>query len=127
MGVALVSLLLWAILRSMTGEERLLMTRGFEVLIPLLLLGALFSFFLKVTCHRILRRQSDREYFQSIVSNNRLEFPSLRKDREDGAPIDYPRLRMILRCDFLALTFLLKNATNPEHRYSREERLLTCE
>jgi hypothetical protein len=72
-----------------------------------------------------LRRQFDREYFQSIVNANRLEFPSLRKSLEEfGAPVDYPRLRMMLKCDFLALTYLLKNAANVNQRYSREERLL---
>jgi len=31
---------------------------------------------------------------------------------------------MTLKCDFLALTYLLKNAVNVDQRYSREERLL---
>jgi hypothetical protein len=54
-----------------------------------------------------------------------LEFPSLRKSLEEfGAPVDYPRLRMMLKCDFLALTYLLKNAANLNQRYSNEERLL---
>jgi len=91
----------------------------------LILSTALFFFYFQVTCQRILRRQFDREYFQSIVNANRLEFPSLRKSLEEfGAPIDYPRLRMMLKCDFLALTYLLKNAANLNQRYSREERLL---
>jgi hypothetical protein len=86
---------------------------------------ALFFFYFQVTCQKILRRQFDREYFQSIVSANRLEFPSLRKDVEEfGAPVDYPRLRMMLKCDFLALTYLLKNAANVNQRFSNEERLL---
>jgi hypothetical protein len=91
----------------------------------LILSMALFFFYLQVTCQRILRRQFDREYFQSIVNANRLEFPSLRKSLEEfGAPIDYPRVRMMLKCDFLALTYLLKNAANLNQRYSNEERLL---
>jgi len=91
----------------------------------LVLSTALFFFYFQVTCQRILRRQFDREYFQSIVNANRLEFPSLRKSMEEfGAPIDYPRLRMMLKCDFLALTYLLKNAANVNQRYSTEERLL---
>jgi hypothetical protein len=86
---------------------------------------AMFFFYFQVTCQRILRRQFDREYFQSIVNANRLEFPSLRKSLEEfGAPVDYPRLRMMLKCDFLALTYLLKNAANLNQRYSNEERLL---
>jgi len=91
----------------------------------LILSTAMFFFYFQVTCQRILRRQFDREYFQSIVDANRLEFPSLRKSLEEfGAPVDYPRLRMMLKCDFLALTYLLKNAANVNQRYSNEERLL---
>jgi len=86
---------------------------------------ALFFFYFQVTCQRILSRQFDREYFQSIANANRLEFPSLRKSLEEfGAPLDYSRLRMMLKCDFLALTYLLKNAANVNQRYSHEERLL---
>jgi hypothetical protein len=91
----------------------------------LILSTALFFFYFQVTCQKILRRQFDREYFQSIASANRLEFPSLRKSLEEfGAPVDYSRLRMMLKCDFLALTYLLKNAANVNQRYSHEERLL---
>jgi hypothetical protein len=91
----------------------------------LILSTALFFFYLQVTCQKILRRQFDREYFQSIANANRLEFPSLRKSLEEfGPPVDYPRLRMMLKCDFLALTYLLKNAANVNQRYSNEERLL---
>jgi len=91
----------------------------------LILSMAMFFFYIQVTCQRILRRQFDREYFQSIVNANRLEFPSLRKSLEEfGVPVDYPRLRMMLKCDFLALTYLLKNAANVNQRYSNEERLL---
>jgi hypothetical protein len=92
----------------------------------LILSTAMFFFYFQVTCQKILRRQFDREYFQSIATANRLEFPSLRKSLEEfgGAPADYPRLRMMLKCDFLALTYLLKNAANVNQRYSNEERLL---
>jgi hypothetical protein len=91
----------------------------------LILSTAMFFFYFQVTCQKILRRQFDREYFQSIVNANHLEFPSLRKSLEEfGAPVDYPRLRMMLKCDFLALTYLLKNAANVNQRYSNEERLL---
>jgi hypothetical protein len=91
----------------------------------LILSTAMFCFYFQVTCQRILRRQFDREYFQSIANANRLEFPSLRKSLEEfGTPVDYSRLRMMLKCDFLALTYLLKNAANVTQRYSHEERLL---
>ena len=91
----------------------------------LILSTALFFFYFQVTCQKILNRQFDREYFQSIANANRLEFPSLRKSLEEfGAPVDYSRLRMMLRCDFLALTYLLKNAANVNQRYTYDERLL---
>ena len=86
---------------------------------------ALFFFYFQVACQRILRRKFDREYFLSIVNANRLEFPAVRKALEDfDAPVDYPRVRMTLKCDYLALSYLLKNAANVNQRYTREERLL---
>ena len=91
----------------------------------LILSTAIFLFFLQVASQRILRRHFDQEYFQSIANVNRFEFPSLRESLEEfGAPANYPRLRMMLKCDFLALTYLLKNAANVNQRYSRQERLL---
>jgi hypothetical protein len=86
---------------------------------------ALFLFYLQATCQSILRRQFKQEYFQSIVHANRLEFPSVRKALEEyDGPADYGRFRMTLKCDFLALTYLLKNAANANQRYTWEERLL---
>ena len=91
----------------------------------LILSSAFFLFYLQVTCQRLLRRQFDREYFLAIVNANRLEFPAVRRTLEEfNAPVDYPRLRIMLKCDFLALTYLLKNAVNVDQRYSREEQLL---
>jgi hypothetical protein len=91
----------------------------------LILSSAFFLFYLQVTCQRLLRRQFDREYFLAIVNANRLEFPAVRRTLEEfNAPVDYPRLRMVLKCDFLALTYLLKNAVNVDQRYSRDEQLL---
>ena len=91
----------------------------------LILSTAFFFFYLQATCQRILRQQFDREYFLAIVNASRLEFPAVRRTLEEfNAPVDYPRLRMMLKCDFLALTYLLKNAVNLNQRYSGEERLL---
>src|SRR5690242_1184673 len=91
----------------------------------LVLSTALFFFYFQATCQKFLRRQFEQEYFRSIVSANRLEFLSVQNALQQyGAPIDYSRLRMMLKCDFLALTYLLKNAANVSQSYSREERLL---
>ena len=91
----------------------------------LILSTAFFFFYMQATCQRILRQQFEREYFLAIVNASGLEFPAVRRTLgEFNAPVDYPRLRMTLKCDYLALTYLLKNAVNVKQRYSGEERLL---
>lgn len=91
----------------------------------LILSTAMLLFYFQMTCQKILRRKFDQEYSRSIVNANRLEFPAVQKSLvEFDNPVDYARLRMTLRCDFLALTYLLKNAGNLKQHYSREERLL---
>ena len=91
----------------------------------LILSTAFFFFYMQATCQRILRRQFEREYFLAIVNAGGLGFPAVRRTLgEFNAPVDYPRLRMMLKCDFLALTYLLKNAVNVHQRYSGKERLL---
>ncbi len=86
---------------------------------------ALFFFYLQATCEKILRRKFDQEYFQAIVNANRLEFPFVRTAIEEyDTPVDYPWVRMTLKCDFLALRYLLKNAANSRQSHSNEERLL---
>jgi hypothetical protein len=97
----------------------------FMAAVILIFSTGLFFFYVQAVCQKILRRQFSQEFFQSIVSANRLEFPSIRKAIEDfGSPVEYPRLLLTLKCDFLALTYLLKNAANVNQRYTYEERLL---
>jgi hypothetical protein len=97
----------------------------FMAALILIVSSALLFFYLQAVCHRVLRRQFTQEFFQTIVNANRLEFPSVRRSIEDfGSPVEYPRLTLTLKCDFLALTYLLKNAANINQRYSYEERLL---
>jgi hypothetical protein len=91
----------------------------------LILSVAMFFFYFQTICQRILATEFDRDYFLAIVNANRLEFPSVRKAVEEfDAPVDYARFSMMLKCDFLALTYLLKNAGNAEHRYTFHDRLL---
>jgi hypothetical protein len=91
----------------------------------LILSIAFFFFYMQATCQRILRQEFDREYFLTIVNASALEFPAVRRMLgEFNAPVDYARLRMMLKCDFLALSYLLKNAVNVHQRYSGKERLL---
>ena len=86
---------------------------------------AMFFFYFQATCQKILRRQFEREYLQSIVNVIRLEFTSLQKAlAQPGTTIDYARLPRMLECDFHALTYLLKSTAGASQGYSREERLL---
>ena len=86
---------------------------------------ALCLFYIQVTCQNILRREFECEFFTSIANANRLEFVFIRRSLEEfDAAVDYPWIRLALKCDYLALTYLLKNAANAKQSYSREERLL---
>ncbi len=94
------------------------------VLILILSLAMLF-FYLQTICLKILRQEFDRDYFLPIVNANRLEFPAVRKAVEEfDAPLDYARFCMMLKCDFLALSYLLKNAANESRRLTSRDRLL---
>lgn len=91
----------------------------------LIISTALLFFYLQATCERILRRRAHEEFYHSIVNANRLEFPFVRAAIEEyDVPVDYRRFRMQLKCDFLALTYLLKSAANASQRLSRDERKL---
>lgn len=90
----------------------------------LILSAALFLFYLQAICERILRRHFAGQPSHPVVDANRLEFPFVQKALEEfDVPVDYPRFRMQLKCDYLALTYLLKNSANA-HRLSRHELLL---
>lgn len=90
----------------------------------LILSTAFVFFYLQTACQKILRQQLARRCFESVVYATRLEFPAVRKGLEArNAAADYPQLRTMLECDFLALTYLLKHAANHKS-YSPEERLL---
>ena len=86
---------------------------------------ALYFFYCQVTLQKILRRTFIRQYSQALVTANRLEFGSLCKTFKDpDATVDYSRRRVSLKCDFSALTYMLKNAANLNQRYSHQDRLL---
>ncbi len=97
----------------------------FEATLILIMSAALLLFYLQTACQKILRRRLHQEFYHSIVNANRLEFPFVRSAIQDfDAPLDYTRFRMQLKCDFLALTYLLKNAVNSSQRLSKDEKLL---
>ena len=86
---------------------------------------AMVFFYFQATCQRILRRQFNQEYFRSIASVIRLQFPYLRDALEQaGDSFDYSRLPRALKCDFLALTHLLRNIADRKQGHSKEERFL---
>jgi|SRR5690242_10091979 hypothetical protein len=85
--------------------------------------AALGLFYLQGTCSTILNREFQRDYFRSVVNASRLEFLSVRDciDRPQGK-LDYSEVRTALTCDYLALTYLLRNAV--ARKCSRQEKLL---
>jgi hypothetical protein len=90
----------------------------------LILSTAFFFSYCQGVCQRILCREFDQELFRTIANAHRLEFPSIRKAVEEfGAPAD-PRIRVMLECDYVALTYLLKNTAKVKKRYSSEELIL---
>ena|SRR5487761_198955 len=97
----------------------------FVATLILIMSTALLLFYLQTACQKILRRRAHQEFYHSIVNANRLEFPFVRSAIQDfDAPLDYTRFRMQLKCDFLALTYLMKNAVNSSQRLSKDEKLL---
>ena len=91
----------------------------------LIISTGMFLFYVHAICQRILRREFDKDYFLAIVNANRLEFPAVRRAAESWeAPVDYAQVRLTLKCDYLALTYLLRHAVNVKRRYTRQEWLL---
>jgi len=95
-----------------------------SALILILSMG-LFFFYFQVVCEKILRRQFAQSFWRVIAHANGFEVPSVRKSLEGfGVPVEYPRLMVTLRRDFLGLTYLVKNAGKVNQGYTYEERLL---
>ena len=91
----------------------------------LIISTGMFLFYVHAICQRILRREFNKDYYLAIVNANRLEFPAVRRAAEAlEAPLDFARVRLTLRCDYLALTYLLRHAINVNRRYTRQEWLL---
>ena len=82
----------------------------FMAVVILVFSTGLFFFYLQTLCQRILRQEFDQPYYQAVLEAARLEFASLRSRLgEDGSAADYAGLRQALRCDFLALAYLVKH------------------
>ena len=78
-------------------------------------------FYLQVPCEKILLRRLNQQFFHSVVEAYPLEFPFVRKALEEfNVPVDYSRFRIQLKCDFLALRYLLMNAWNAKGFFAKE-------
>ncbi len=85
---------------------------------------SLFLFFSQAICEKALKREFSHPYFKEIIQAIQLEYPRLRDSSESGAPYSYSDARLVLKCDFTALEYLLKNGGPSRGRLSRAERIL---
>lgn len=85
---------------------------------------ALLCFYIQVTCQRILRREFDKDYSLPIVNANRLEF-ALVPNQGFPRPLNGARTRVMFRCDFQVLRYLLKGSAHASPHAEREELLLS--
>ena len=102
-----------------TDQESFLTWRSWEsglnmILAVMILVSsvALGLFYLQTTCQGILRNEFDPVRLKSVVNSFRLEFLFVRKEIEQSeGPLDYRWASLALKCDYMALTYLLKNAS----------------
>lgn len=85
---------------------------------------ALFFFYFQATCERVLRREFDRPYFLDVIKAIRLEFPLLRQELAENTPLRFSEVHLVLRCDFVALEYLLKHSDRKANPLSVSEKLL---
>jgi hypothetical protein len=83
---------------------------------------ALFFFYLQTACERVLRREFSHPYFREIAQAIQLEFPRLREGVGANASLQYSETRLTLKCDFIALKYLLKNSDLSHRHLSRGEK-----
>jgi hypothetical protein len=82
-------------------------------------------FHLQALCQKLMGRRLTRKFYEPIVTAHQLEFPLVRKAVENfGSSGECSRLTVTLKCDFLAVTYLLRNASNFDQRVTYEDRLL---
>lgn len=92
----------------------------------LILSAALFFFYIHTLCEKILRREFSRPYFREVLHAIELEFPRVREALSGDVPMKYSQMRLALKCDFLALRYLVKNG-NPKRRgFSAQEKFLVA-
>lgn len=85
---------------------------------------ALFIFYIQTLCEKVLRREFSRAYFQDILNTIDLEFPRLRQAILNNADVSYPQIQLLLRSDYLTLTYLMKKGNPERGHFSWHERLV---
>lgn len=85
---------------------------------------SLFLFFSQAICEKALKREFSHPYFKEIIQAIQLEYPRLRDSSDSEALYSYSDARLVLRCDFTALEYLLKNGGPSGGCLSRTERML---
>lgn len=85
---------------------------------------ALFFFYIQAFCEKALRREFSHPYFQEIIKAVQLEFPRLRANFAANGSLDYSQISVALKCDFITLSYLLKNGDRRRRRFSGREMAL---
>jgi hypothetical protein len=102
------------------GRDKLM----FVSVLVLVVSCSLFLFYGQAICERVLRREFSHPYFKEVIQAIRLEYPRLQDSFESGTLYNYSDARLALKCDFIALEYLLKNGGPSQGRLSRAERIM---
>ena len=87
--------------------------------------SALLLFYMQAICEKAMKREFNRPYFKQIIEAFQLEYPLLRDDSRAKASFDFAQSHLALKCDFIALKYLLKYGNPARQRLSRHEKLLS--
>ena len=93
-------------------------------IVVLVVSTALFFFYLQTICEKALRWEFSRPFFKEITGAIQLDYPQLRDAYASNGSVDYSSARMALKCDFITLEHLLKNADPKGRSLSRREKIL---
>jgi len=100
------------------------------MLLPVLVLvisSSVFVALLLAVSKKILAREFDQPYFQTIARAEHLEFARLpAQPYAIGTPEEYYWLRIAFKCDFHYLDYLMKEAIDAPPRHLVEERFLAA-
>jgi len=86
--------------------------------------SALLLFYVQTVCARALRHKFSHPYSEGILTALRLEYPVVREAFETNRSRDCWQALHSLKCDFVALEYLLKNSNGARCHVSRQEKIL---